>query len=251
MKIKQVSEKNVSRRTWISFSVFSVSSLLAWGGWKWLRNHAQEPAAATAGLSAPVRDVLNENAKISSKIFSPDRLVKTYPLSMAAKKVRVNGSIGLMSDMEEWQLKVIRKNGQVMPVSLKDIMQLPRQDIVYDFKCIEGWDQVSHWGGVKCSDFMEHYGLHDEAKMEYLSLVTPDEKYYVGIDMPSVLHPQTLLCYEVNGSPLPVQHGAPLRLIIPVKYGVKHLKRIGTMAFANERPPDYWAERGYDYYSGL
>jgi DMSO/TMAO reductase YedYZ molybdopterin-dependent catalytic subunit len=68
--------------------------------------------------------------------------------------------------------------------------------------------------------------------------------------MPSALHPQTLLCYEMNGNPLPLNQGFPLRLIIPVKYGIKHLKRIGTMSFSNEKPADYWAERGYDYYAG-
>ncbi len=69
--------------------------------------------------------------------------------------------------------------------------------------------------------------------------------------MPSAMHPQTLLAYEVNEKPLPLEHGQPLRLIIPVKYGTKNLKRIGSISFSNERPPDYWAEQGYDYYSGL
>ncbi|HEY4108690.1 molybdopterin-dependent oxidoreductase, partial [Puia sp.] len=59
------------------------------------------------------------------------------------------------------------------------------------------------------------------------------------------------LCYEMTGQPLPANHGAPLRLIIPVKYGVKNLKRIGRMNFSNDRPRDYWFERGYDYYCGL
>ncbi|WP_262886746.1 molybdopterin-dependent oxidoreductase [Mucilaginibacter humi] len=80
---------------------------------------------------------------------------------------------------------------------------------------------------------------------------TPDKKYYVGLDMDSALHPQTLLAYEMNDKPVPLNHGAPLRLIIPVKYGVKNLKRIGSITFSNTRPRDYWAEVGYDYYLGL
>ncbi|MBK5270343.1 MAG: molybdopterin-dependent oxidoreductase, partial [Bacteroidia bacterium] len=87
--------------------------------------------------------------------------------------------------------------------------------------------------------------------LKYVGLNTPDKKYYVGIDIASAMHPQTILCYEMNGQPLPLDQGYPLRLIIPVKYGIKHLKRIGTLFFANSRPPDYWYERGYDYYSGL
>jgi DMSO/TMAO reductase YedYZ molybdopterin-dependent catalytic subunit len=87
--------------------------------------------------------------------------------------------------------------------------------------------------------------------LQYVGMVTPDKAYYVGLDMPSAMHPQTLLAYEMNGKPLPVKHGQPLRLIIPVKYGIKNLKRIGTISFSDERLPDYWAEQGYDYYSGL
>ena len=97
---------------------------------------------------------------------------------------------------------------------------------------------------------MEHYGLTSEKQLAYIGMRTPDKKYYVGIDMPSALQPQTILCYEMNGQPLPVNQGYPLRLIIPVKYGIKHLKRIGTMYFSNTKPPDFWAERGYDYYAG-
>ena len=69
-------------------------------------------------------------------------------------------------------------------------------------------------------------------------------------DMASALHPQTLLCYEMNGRPLTPAHGAPLRLVIPIKYGIKNLKQIGTIQFTDERPADYWAERGYDWYAG-
>ncbi len=87
--------------------------------------------------------------------------------------------------------------------------------------------------------------------MQYVGMETPDGEYYVGLDMESALHPQTLLAYEMNDKPLTEEHGAPLRLIIPVKYGIKNLKRIGSINFSNQRPRDYWAEQGYDYYSGL
>ena len=68
--------------------------------------------------------------------------------------------------------------------------------------------------------------------------------------MASALHPQTLLCYEMDGQPLTPEHGAPIRLVIPVKYGFKSIKRIGTIRFTDRRPADYWAEQGYDWYAG-
>ena len=251
-EVKPETEKTISRRTWVSFSVFTASGFIAWGGWKWLRTYALEKEDVTAGLPVPVRNLSNANDKLVEKIFNPGRLVKTYPKSMAAKTVRRNGTVGLESALEKnWTLTVEKANGKTLNVSLDEIKSLPHTEIIYDFKCIEGWDQVSHWGGAKFSDFIAHYQLTEEAAMKYVSLVTPDEEYYVGIDTPSAMHPQTLLCYEVNGQQLPAAHGYPLRLIIPVKYGVKNLKRIGSMSFSNDRPEDYWAQRGYDYHSGL
>jgi DMSO/TMAO reductase YedYZ molybdopterin-dependent catalytic subunit len=174
---------------------------------------------------------------------------------MAAKRVRVNSDIGIEAeknfDPATWKLQVNKKAGEVLQITLQELMALPKTEIIYDFKCVEGWDQISHWGGVKFSDFIAHYKLDDFAKMEYVGMETPDKAYYVGLDMPSAMHPQTLLAYEMNDQLLPLDNGAPLRLIIPVKYGIKNLKRIGTINFSNTRPRDYWAEQGYDYYSGL
>jgi len=172
---------------------------------------------------------------------------------MAARPARVNGNYGLKTplDTNNWVMHVIRDKGDTLNVTLDEIKKLPKNEIVFDFKCIEGWSQITHWGGVKFSDFIHHFGLEKQAAMKYLGLRTPDGEYFVGIDMPSAMHPQTILCYELNGATLPLNQGFPLRLVIPVKYGVKSLKRIGDMYFSNERPRDYWAEKGYDYFSGL
>jgi len=73
---------------------------------------------------------------------------------------------------------------------------------------------------------------------------------YVGLDAASALHPQSLLCDAMNGAPLTAGHGGPLRLVIPVKYGVKNIKQVNEIAFTNRRPADFWAERGYDWVAG-
>ena len=172
---------------------------------------------------------------------------------MAAKIIRHNSDIGSAGKLppENWKLQVKKSNGETLQITLNELMALPKTEITYDFKCVEGWDQIQHWAGVKFSDFIAHYKLDAEAKLQYVGLETPDKQYYVGIDMPSAMHPQTLLAYQMNDVLLSGNHGQPLRLIIPVKYGIKNLKRIGTMTFSNTRPRDYWAEQGYDYYSGL
>lgn len=249
-----VSDKKIKRRNFISFAAFIGLYGAAYGGWRWLYNATPEEPGVTAGAKRPLRKALNQTELFFRKTFSNNHLVKTYPKSMAAKKVRVNSDIGI-DDKDfapaDWVLTINKDGGESFEVTLKDVMALPKTEIVYDFKCVEGWDQIQHWGGVKFSDFVAHYKLEDQAKLQYVGMATPNEEYYVGIDMPSAMHPQTLLAYEVNEKPLPTQHGQPLRLIIPVKYGIKNLKRIGSISFSNKRPPDYWAEQGYDYYSGL
>lgn len=146
-------------------------------------------------------------------------------------------------------------------LTLEDIQSLPKVEMITELKCIEGWSTVVGWGGVKFSDFLARFlpGTRSgkppsldtiDDLLPYASLVTPDGGYYTGWDMQSLLHPQTLLCYEMNGAPLSLDHGAPLRLVSTVKYGIKQIKRIGRITFMVDRPADYWAEQGYDWYSG-
>jgi hypothetical protein len=249
-----VSDNKIKRRTFISFAAFIGLYGAAYGGWRWLYNSPPEEPGITAGARKPLRKALNQTELFFRRTFSNNHLVKTYPKSMAAKKVRVNSNIGINDEdfqPEQWLMTINKSDGTSFELTLKDLMALPKTEIVFDFKCVEGWDQIQHWGGVKFMDFIAHYKLEKETELEYLGLATPNEEYYVGIDMPSAIHPQTILAYEVNGQLLPLQHGYPLRLIIPVKYGIKNLKRIGSITFSNKRPPDYWAEQGYDYYSGL
>lgn len=238
----------IRKKTFISFFFFFLFGFAVFMSWKWLRS---QPKTAD-GASKPIRKALEKNEAIFNGLLSDKHLAKEYPVSKAVAPARVNGYEGLRSPLDSnWRMNVIKANGDTLKISLDDIKRLPKTEFVFNFKCIEGWSQVTHWGGVRFSEFIKAYGLTGEAAKKYLGLQTPDKEYYVGIDMPSALHPQTLLCYELNGKPLPLNQGYPLRLIIPIKYGVKSLKRIGDMYFADKRPKDFWAERGYDYFSGL
>ena len=119
------------------------------------------------------------------------------------------------------------------------------------------------FGGVRFVDFVTRFGLATRSGRapdperdpqdlyRYVYLATPNEGYYVGLYMASALHPQTLLCDTMNWQALSRQHGAPLRLYLAVKYGFKSLKRVALIRFQDERPRDYWADRGYDWYAGL
>lgn len=250
-------EQQIRRRTLKAFGWFGLASLVPVGVWNYIQRQPR-----VGQLPAPLRSVLNVNEQVANTYFSNQHLAPTFAVERAARKPRTNGSDGLRGafDPTTWQLNVQQPGKATLTLALDDVKALPRHDLVFDFKCVEGWSEIQHWAGARLSDFIAHYGLGtrtgqgatSEADFyRYVGLATPDNGYYVGLDMAAAMHPQTLLAYEMNGLPLTLPHGAPLRLIIPVKYGVKNLKRIGTITFADDRPRDFWAERGYDYQLGL
>ncbi len=146
-------------------------------------------------------------------------------------------------------MKSSTEEDNALSLTLDDIKSLPKVEMTTELRCIEGWSDTGHWGGARFRDLVERHAQAASGK-RYVSVETPGGGYYVGLDIQSAMHPQTLLCYEMQGQPLTPEHGAPLRLYLPIKYGIKSLKRIGTITFTDERPRDYWAERGYDWYSG-
>lgn len=247
-----LTRRQVIRKTVIAFIQFFVLMSSGVAAWLYIKKLPLDNGLL-GGVQPPIRDVLNANENVFNKTLSDQHLAKTYPTSMALKKLRVNGDIGITNDFDPstWSLNITKKSNKTLSLSLDDIKKLPKTEICFDFKCIEGWSQITHWGGVKFSDLMKAYNLSSEAASKYVGMATADYDYYVGLDMDSAVHPQTLLCYEMNGKPLPIDHGYPLRLIVPVKYGVKSIKRVGEIYFDDIRPDDYWFQRGYDYYLGL
>jgi DMSO/TMAO reductase YedYZ molybdopterin-dependent catalytic subunit len=249
MPNKLTPEQELSRRTRRGFIGLGAGAVVAAAGWKWL-NPGYEQGE---DIPKPLRSILQFNERVvRGTLFSHQHLVKTYPAS-ALGDIKVNGEEGMSDDFDpdKWTLSVARLGGgQPQKLDLDDLKSLPRHEETIDFKCVEGWSTVTQFAGARLSDFTAKFAP-DSQKAGYVSMVTPDEGYYVGLDTPSALHPQTLLAWEMNGEPLTDEHGAPLRLTIPVKYGIKSIKRIGSIAYQQKEPADYWCERGYDFYAGL
>jgi DMSO/TMAO reductase YedYZ molybdopterin-dependent catalytic subunit len=168
--------------------------------------------------------------------------------------MRVNGRHGIRDeiDLDAWTLTVLGPDGTPLGThTLADIRALPKHEMTVEHKCIEGWKHVVTWGGARFREFAAPYEEQLGGLPAYVSMETPDAAYYVGIDMESMLNDQAYLAYELQGEPLDQDHGAPLRLALPNKYGIKQIKRIGVIQFTDARPTDYWYERGYDWYAQL
>lgn len=240
----------------------AAAAALGYSGWRWLRS-----ADRIAGVPWPLRRMLLFNETLAKAYYGNHRLSPTFSRDDVVARPRVNGHIGLTPqvDAAAWRLSIIGSARDATPVTLDldDIRSLPVHEQITEFKCIEGWSQIVQWRGARMSDLIRLYPPptidgstpdvdgRPQALFPYVSLETPGRAYYVGLDMASALHPQTLLAWEINGKPLDWHHGAPLRLVIPVKYGIKNIKRIATIRYSQTRPGDFWGDRGYDWYAGL
>lgn len=271
----QLIEQQMHRMSRRSFLWGAVAAAAGYGGLRWLTGQPTED-----GILRPLRRMMQFNEGLARGYYRDSRLAPTFPRAQA-QMPRSNGDIGLTSDFDAdaWKLYVVgladttgartvslpipnvveddstplpEKRELALALDMAAIKALPRVEMVTELKCIEGWSTIVHWAGARFADFVAHYAPQQENGQlpKYVGMQTPDGRYFVGMDMASAMHPQTLLCYEMNGAPLADDHGAPLRLVTPVKYGIKHIKRIGAIRFTNERPIDYWAVLGYDWYAG-
>lgn len=237
--------RDLRKTTLRSFAVgFFVAGLLLLG-FVTVRDQERE-----GGLPRLLRASHELGGKAWSRLFDPAR---SPPIRGAppGARTRLNGSLGLKSpiDLRAWRLRVYVEDKLVLTLNQDEIRWLPRTDTATEFYCVEGWSTHFSYAGVRFSEFLKAFGLSE--RHSYVGFETPDGEYSVSLDMQSMLHPQTLLAYEMNERPLSLEHGAPLRLVVPVKYGFKSLKRIGLIRLSDIRPKDYWAERGYDWHSGL
>ncbi len=230
-------------------------------GWAWFLNSPRE-----GFINRAMRRGLELHEKLGRATFRDSSRAPLYDASLGRMPI-INGSKGLLSaiELENWRMLAIGASGAVTPhlFTLAEVLSLPRVEVTTELRCVEGWTTIVRWSGVRLRDFAAATGLASRSgrpgdplarrgdTFGYVGLATPDGGYQVGLDVESALHPQTLLCDRMDGLPLLPEHGAPLRLVIPVKYGYKSLKRIGTIRFTDGRPPDTWEAMGYDWYAGL
>jgi DMSO/TMAO reductase YedYZ molybdopterin-dependent catalytic subunit len=220
---------------------------------------------ARLGASPERRENLLDRAltfddDVAEALYSPDRSVRTYSKSQVTPlRNNYNGATPDASYVPGWTLAVSGlASGRVERFTISDLLArfAPREQVTR-ICCVEGWSAVAWWGGLSFADFLKAFPPRPEARWARLdSAVNLDssgepDPYYVSIDLPTARHPQALLATHLSGKPLPVEHGAPLRLLVPMKLGLKNIKAITAITYSAEEPADYWNERGYSRYDGL
>jgi DMSO/TMAO reductase YedYZ molybdopterin-dependent catalytic subunit len=192
------------------------------------------------------------NDWVQAKVFDPDTLAPEYADDQVTPEegFRVNGydTDEPDIDMEHWKLTIeglVSKPGEY---TLEQIKAFPKRNMNVRHCCVEGWSMIPKWGGMPMRELMMQAGVEVNAK--YVKVECGDE-YFTSYDLKSILHSQTLLAYEAYNKPLSLQHGAPVRIVMPTKLGYKSAKWVNKITVTNEKPGGYWEDQGYDWFAGL
>ena len=192
------------------------------------------------------------NDRVQGWIFDPARLAPEFPESAITMPFPFNAFYGMdqapIVDAASYKLELGGLVREKKPWMLPELYALqPQVSQVTRHICVEGWSAIGKWSGVRFSDFLKRIGADLTAK--YVGFRCAD-KYYTSIDMPTALHPQTLLTFRFADQILPVPFGFPMKLRIPTKLGFKNPKHIVAIFVTNEYPGGYWEDQGYNWFSG-
>ena len=191
------------------------------------------------------------NDRVQAALFDPHALAPTYPDSMIARPFPFNAFYGeeevVKVDAASYRLEVGGLVGNKAPWTLEALRALPQETQVTRHICVEGWSAIGKWGGVPFSRFLERIGADTTAK--YVGFKCADD-YHTSIDMPTALHPQTLLALTWDGDTLPAKYGFPMKLRMPTKLGYKNPKHIVAITITNTYPGGYWEDQGYNWFGG-
>ena len=192
------------------------------------------------------------NDRVQGWIFNPNRLAPEFPESAITMPFPFNAFYSMDEapsvDAASYRLELSGLVRDKKPWTLPELYALqPQVSQVTRHICVEGWSAIGKWSGVRFSDFLGRIGADRSAK--YVGFKCAD-KYWTSIDMPTALHPQTLLTFRFADRILPAPFGFPMKLRIPTKLGFKNPKHIVAMFVTNEYPGGYWEDQGYNWFSG-
>jgi DMSO/TMAO reductase YedYZ molybdopterin-dependent catalytic subunit len=197
---------------------------------------------------------------VAEALYSRHRRVPTYTKSQITPiKNNYNGATPDPGYIPGWNL-ALQGLASGLSVSLdipKLMNRFPMHEQITRLVCVEGWSAIAWWAGLRFDDLLRAYPPISQAKWARVeSSVNLDasgnpDPYFASIDLATARHPQTLLATHLNGQRLTVEHGAPLRLLVPVKLGLKNVKAVTRISYSAEEPRDYWAQYGYSSYDGI
>jgi DMSO/TMAO reductase YedYZ molybdopterin-dependent catalytic subunit len=214
------------------------------------------------------------NRKVQETLLDPDALAREYTRADLSPMFYANGS----TDPDDPRYKAMAADGfasyklvvdglveHPLQLTLADLRALPARTQITRHDCVEGWSCIGQWTGTHLWEVLEKASLKPNARyVVFHCFDTMDDgelsgptQFYGSIDLQAARHVQTILAYEMNGRPLPIAYGAPLRLRVERQLGYKmskYIERIELVEdFANigKGKGGYWEDNGYQWYAGI
>ncbi len=224
-----------------------------------------------------VGDLLGEVEKLTrraQRLFAGSHaLAPEYSEADIAPEFRANGTLDPASDdynahvangFADWRITVDGLVETPLALSLAALKAMPARTQITRHDCVEGWSCIGKWTGVPLASVLAAAKVKPEARYVVFrcadNMAPPDEAphfYYESLDLLEATHPQTILAYNLNNAPLPVRHGAPVRLRAERQLGYKMAKFIRHIEVVAELTPiaggrgGYWEDQGYSWYAGI
>lgn len=213
---------------------------------------AKSPLSTTGETVTPLKDIISYNNFYEFGTDKGDPAKNAHTLKTKPWKVKVDGLVGKPGEYDYDDL--------VKPVML--------EERVYRMRCVEGWSMVIPWVGFPLAEVLKRVEPQGGAKfVAFETLVRPSEMpaqnglfqplpwpYVEGLRLDEAMHPLTILAVGLYGETLPNQNGAPIRLVVPWKYGFKSIKSIARIRLTDKEPPISWKvqnAREYGFYSNV
>ncbi|MBB5466799.1 DMSO/TMAO reductase YedYZ molybdopterin-dependent catalytic subunit [Paraburkholderia sp. CI2] len=202
-------------------------------------------------VDAMLRNISRFNDRMQDWLFDPRRLAPTYSEAMITRPFPFNAFYDIddvpQIDGATYKLEVRGLISGKTQWTLAELRMLPQMSQITRHICIEGWSAIGRWDGIPFSQFLARAGADMSAK--YVAFECADN-YSTSIDMPTALHPQTLLTLGYDGQTLPPKYGFPMKLRMPTKLGYKNPKHIVAISVTNTYPGGYWENQGYNWFGG-
>ena len=211
-------------------------------------------------------------------LLSGGAMAKEYTVADLSPRFKANGTLHPSGDayarhvdggFADWRLVVDGLVARPLSLSLAEVRALPARTQITRHDCVEGWSAIGQWTGVPLGLLLKAAGVLPQAR--YVAFYCADNlqgepakggeqapgQYYESLALVDARHPQTLIAHGMNGRPLDIPHGAPLRLRVERQLGYKHAKYLqrievrDTLAGLNGGRGGYWEDRGYEWYAGI
>lgn len=221
----------------------------------WFRNFLEHTEALTERVQ---RALTPKNAL--AKEYAESEISPLFPSNGTSDPGTEEYAELAQQDFAKWRVIIDGLVLKPVELSLAALKEMPSRTQITRHDCVEGWSAIGKWTGVPLGDLMHQVQPLPAARYAVFRCADIDEQgvaYYESMNLEDLYHPQTILAFELNGKPLDVPHGAPIRLRFERQLGYKHAKYIRSIELVESLAGigggkgGYWEDQGYEWYAGI